>query len=197
MRLRKRGFVMLGTTMAVGALLGACTPEPPQTGSTPASTPTPSASTQTESPVEREQRLDFEAAEKAYRAATAEQSRLYRRGGAQKATAALKETATGEYLAFSVRQLRSVKKQRLKITGRLVIVGIERTAWKDGSVILTSCEDGSSTKVIDKAGHDVRPKGPALGVQELTVVKQKQRWLVSDVESTLVKTFEGRPCAIE
>ena len=153
MRLRKRGFVMFGTTMAVAALLGACTPEPPPTGPTPATTPTPSATQPTESSIEREQRLDFEAAEKAYRDNLAEQLRLYHRGGASKATKALKATATGDYLSFTVEQLRSVKKRRLTVKGDLRVVGVVRMAWKEESVVLTSCEDASQTRIIDRRGE--------------------------------------------
>ena len=147
MRLRKRGFVMFGTTMAVGALLGACTPEPPPTGPTPASTPTPSATMPTESPVEREQRLDFEAAEKAYRANVAEQDRLYRKGGASKATSALKATATGEYLRFTVEDLRAIKRARKRVIGEAQPVTVDRTAWKVDSVILTVLASGAVSQL--------------------------------------------------
>ena len=58
----------LGTTMAVGALLCSCAPElPPTSSPTPVVAPTPSASTPAESPQEREERLAYEGAEKAYR----------------------------------------------------------------------------------------------------------------------------------
>ena len=68
MRLRARGFVTLGTTMAVGALLSSCAPElPPTSSPTPVVAPTPSATTPAESPQEREERLAYEGAEKAYR----------------------------------------------------------------------------------------------------------------------------------
>ena len=65
------GFVRIGAVIAGCALVAACTPEPgPTTTPTPAppttASPTPSA-TPTETEIERQQRLDFEAAEKAYR----------------------------------------------------------------------------------------------------------------------------------
>ena len=74
------GFVRIGAAIAGCALVAACTPEPgPTTTPTPAppvsASATPSA-TPTETEIERQQRLDFEAAEKAYRASIAEQDRL-------------------------------------------------------------------------------------------------------------------------
>ena len=58
----------LGTMVAVGALLSSCAPEPPPTSSpTPVVSTDPSATTPAESPQEREERLAYEGAEKAYR----------------------------------------------------------------------------------------------------------------------------------
>ena len=61
----------VGAVVACCALAAACTPEP-----VPASTPssTPAATTPTESQIERQMRLDYEAAEKAYRVALADKS---------------------------------------------------------------------------------------------------------------------------
>ena len=69
----------LGTTMAVSAMLSSCAPElPPTSSPTPVVAPTPSASTPTESPQEREERLAYEGAEKAYRTFITEYSRVVR-----------------------------------------------------------------------------------------------------------------------
>ena len=103
MALRVRGFVRTGATIAACTLIAACTPEPPVVN-----TPTPSASTPTASPtpteseIERQMRLDYEAAEAAYRASIAEGDRLARRGGVRKATPALKAVATGDYLRLQI-----------------------------------------------------------------------------------------------
>ncbi len=67
MALRRRGFVSVGAVVTCCALAAACTAEPAST-STPA--PTPAATTPTESQIERQMRLDYEAAETAYRAAS-------------------------------------------------------------------------------------------------------------------------------
>ena len=74
MALRVRGFVRTGAAIAACTLIAACTPEPPvvntptPSASTPAASPTP-----TESEIERQMRLDYEAAEAAYRASIAEE----------------------------------------------------------------------------------------------------------------------------
>ena len=74
MALRRRGLVTVGAAVACCALVAACTSEP-----TSVTTPslTPPAKTPTESQIERQMRLDYEAAEKAYRANMREQDRLY------------------------------------------------------------------------------------------------------------------------
>ena len=63
----------VGAVVACCALAAACSPD-----QAPASTPspTPAATTPAESQIERQMRLDYEAAEKAYRANMAEQDRL-------------------------------------------------------------------------------------------------------------------------
>ena len=64
MALRGRGFMSVGAAVACCALAAACTSEP-----APSSTPSlsPAATTPTESQIERQIRLDYEAAETAYR----------------------------------------------------------------------------------------------------------------------------------
>ena len=64
----------VGAVVACCALAVACSPN-----QAPASTPslTPVATTPAESQIERQMRLDYEAAEEAYRANIAEQDRLY------------------------------------------------------------------------------------------------------------------------
>ena len=80
----------VGAVVACCALAVACSPN-----QAPASTPslTPVATTPAESQIERQMRLDYEAAEEAYRASIAEQDRLARAGGVQRATAELEATA--------------------------------------------------------------------------------------------------------
>ena len=68
----RRGLVTVGAAVACCALTAACTSEPAP-GAT--SSPTSQAVTPSESQIERQMRLDYEAAEKAYRANMAEQDR--------------------------------------------------------------------------------------------------------------------------
>ena len=108
MALRRRGFVSVGAVVACCALAAACSPD-----QAPVSTPSPPpAATPAESQIERQIRLDYEAAEKAYRANRAEQDRLYQAGGATKATSALKATATGSYLRITVEVAARISRRR-------------------------------------------------------------------------------------
>jgi hypothetical protein len=192
--LRRRGFVSVGAAVACCALAAACTPEsvPVQTSS-----PTPTATIPSESQIERQMRLDYDAAEQAYRDNMAEQDRLYQDGGAVKATPALRSTATGSYLRITLESLRDIRKVGWHAIGGTKIVGVVRNrGWKSGRVELTSCEDNETVRFVDKSGKDVTPKGPALYVQALTVIREGGRWKVSTALTTKVGTFEGQPCGL-
>jgi hypothetical protein len=141
-------------------------------------------------------RLDYEAAEKAYRANMAEQDRLYKAGGVAKANPALKATATGSYLKITVKSLDEVRRLGWHAVGNTKIVGVVHDkGWKDGRVELTSCEDNEIVRFIDKSGRDVTPEGLALYVQALTMMKKGGSWKVSMALTTKVETLEGQPCA--
>jgi hypothetical protein len=188
-----RGFVRVGAVVACCVLAAACTSEQPPV-SAPA--PTPAATTPTESQIERQMRLDYEAAEKAYRANMAEQDRLYKAGGAVGATPVLKATATGSYLRINLESLRDLRKSGWHATAGTRIVGVVRDGgWRDDRVGLTSCEDNEIVRFVDASGEDVTPKGLALYVQALTVVRKGGQWKVSRALTTKVNTFDGQPCA--
>jgi hypothetical protein len=190
--LRRRGFVSVGAIVACCALAAACSTDPAPV-STPS--PTPVAATTAESQIERQMRLDYEAAEKAYRANLAEQDRLYQAGGTVEATPLLKGTATGSYLRISLQSLGDVHKSGWHATAGTRIVGVVRDGgWTEDRVGLTSCEDNEIVRFVDKSGRDVTPEGLALYVQALTVVREGDRWKVSKALTTKVKTFEGQPC---
>jgi hypothetical protein len=185
--------VSVGAVVACCALAGACSPD-----QAPASTPspTPIATTAAESQIERQMRLDYEAAEEAYRANMAEQDRLYKAGGTVEATPLLDATSTGSYLRISLKSLRDVHEAGWRATAGTRIVGVVRDGgWKGDRVGLTSCEDNEIVRFVDKLGKDVTPDGSALYVQALTVVRESGRWKVSAASTTKVKTFEGQPCA--
>ena len=192
MALRRRGFVSVGAVVACCALAAACSPD-----QAPASTPSPPpvATTPAESQIESQIRLDYEAAETAYRASTTEQDRLYQAGGATKASAALRATATSSYLRITLRSLRDIHESGWHAEGNTKIIGVVRNGgWRKNRVGLTSCEDNNAIRFIDRKGEDVSPKIERRYVQELTVVKVSERWKVSAANSTRVHSFEGQPC---
>jgi hypothetical protein len=183
--------VSVGAVVACCAL-AACTQELAQTSSP---SPSPRVTTPSESQIERQMRLDYEAAEEAYRANISEQDRLARAGGAEQATAALKATAEGEYLSSAVASLALIKRKGWRGSGSTTISGIGRVGWQEKNVRLVSCEDGSRLRLLDNAGKDVTPRGASQFVQRLVVVQRAGRWKVSTFDSISVKTLEGQPCA--
>src|SRR3954447_8355089 len=78
----------------------------------PSPSPTPPAQTPTESAQQRQERLDYTAAEKAYRTFRAEYGRVLRAGGAKEPTRVMKATAGGDYLATFTRVIRSYKEAK-------------------------------------------------------------------------------------
>ena len=190
MALRRRGFVSVGAVVACCALAVACTPEPAS-----APSPTQVSTTPTESQIERQMRLDYEAAEKAYRANRAEQARLYQAGGTTKASSEMRATATASYLRITLEALRRIKKSRWHATGETEVVGVVANGgWRENEVGLTSCEDSSVVRFYDDSGKDVTPSTNRRYVQALKVVKLSGRWKVSKAVTTKVDSFQGQPC---
>ena len=182
----------VGAAVACCALAAACTSEP-----APSSTPSPirAATTATETRIERQVRLDYQAAERAYRVNMAEQDRLYEAGGVARATPALKATATGSYLRVTLESLREVRRLGWHAIGSTKIVGVVRDGgWTRSRIGLTSCEDNGIVRFVDKKGRDVTPKGRALYIQALTVIREGGQWKISTAATTQVKTFDGKPC---
>jgi hypothetical protein len=190
--LRRRGFVTVGAAVACCALTAACTSGPAPSNASSAS---PAATTPTESQIEREMRLDYEAAEKAYRHNMTEQDRQSRLGVAVK-TEDLKSTASGNYLLFVLQVLRDIRDSGWRARGSTTIRGIARDGWQKDQVRLSACEDNSSVTFVDKKGRDVTPKNVVrIYVQDLTVNRLGGRWKVTDVQSRPVDNFEDASCA--
>jgi hypothetical protein len=191
---RRRGVVTLVAAGAGCALLAACSPSPPAATPTPSITSASPSATPTESAIERQMRLDYEAAEKAYRANIAEQDRQSQLGIAE-ATPALTSTASGFYLKAVLDGLRSIRNSGWKAVGVTDILGVSRSGWKVDDIRFVSCEDLSRIRFIDKSGKEVKPKGTTLKyLQDLRVHRFKRTWKVIDLESKQVKTFDGVPC---
>jgi len=187
--LRRRGFVSVGAVVACCALVVACTPEQPAS----TSSPTPASTTPTESQIERQMRLDYEAAETAYRAAVAEHDRQAQLGIAS--AAELKQTATGVYLDFSLRSLRRSRDAGWLASGETKIIDVVGSGWQDGTVRLIACEDSSGVRFTDKRGKDVTPRIRRTYLQDLRVSKVGADWEVADISTKVVKSFTEQPCA--
>ena len=169
----------LGTTMAVGVLFGSCAPEVPPTSSpTPVVAPTPSASTPTESPQEREERLAYEGAEKAYRTFITEYSRVVRSSDRPHVTQPMRRNASGPYLKAYSKFIKQRRESRVRSSGPFTVGQVERVAYAPNQVLLTACEDGSKAKVVNRKGRVVG-RGE-IGTIDLTVRFVKSRWVVWD-----------------
>ena len=200
MGLGVRGFMRIGAAIAGCALVAACTPDQPPAVTptpTPSVTPSPTRSaTPTETDIERRMRLDWEAAEKAYRSAISEGDRLARQGGTSKATPALKTVATGDFLDLQLLNLRLLKSRGWRFEGGVTILAVRRGGgWHSTELNLLSCEDNSSWKVIDRRGRDVTPQNQPDYVQSLTVKRVDNVWKVSGVSSEKVKNVTEKDCA--
>jgi hypothetical protein len=142
-------------------------------------------------------RLDFEAAEEAYRGNRAEQARLYQAGGTKNATPEMRATATASYLRITLEALRRIKKMGWQASGMTEIVGVVANGgWKKNEVGLTSCEDSSVVRFFDRSGKEVTPSTDRRYVQALKIVKLHGRWQVSKAVTTKVNSFEGQPCKV-
>ncbi len=177
MPLGGRGFVSVGAVVACCALAAACTSEPAST-STPS--PTPAATTPTESQIERQMRLDYEAAEKAYRDNIAEQDRLAQAGGVQQSDACAQ---VHRRRRISVRSTSLTRIHRKEGLARHAVARQSsascRVGWQEKRVRLMSCEDGSRLRFIDSSGKDVTPKGDARFVSISLCGQRGGRWRVS------------------
>ena len=152
MALRRRGFVSVGAVVACCALAVACSPN-----QAPASTPslTPVATTPAESQIERQMRLDYEAAEKAYRANIAEQDRLYQAGGIAKLQPLTQSDRNRRHISgLPLQSLRAFKKAGWHATGVDDDRGRRANGgWQENEVGLTSCEDSSRHAVLRPIGQ--------------------------------------------
>lgn len=124
----------------------------------PSPTPTPTPTVQTSPPetsLERQQRLDFAAAEKSYRAFMAEMDRVGKAGGASTATPTMKKHAAGPLLEFYSAAARQQKQRGVKYTADTVIGYVRTGAYSPEQLSMDVCEDNSKNKVLDKNGKVV------------------------------------------
>ena len=143
------GAVVLMSTLA----LTGCTPDGPA-GPTPSlssAAPTPLETTQ-----ERQERLDYAAAEKSYRTFRAEYERVLRAGGAKDATATMKNTAGGGYLKTFTEVVQAFSANGSRDTGRETIAYVRPSGYASDSLALEVCEDSRSVVTIRRSGHRSR-----------------------------------------
>nr|WP_294692334.1 hypothetical protein [uncultured Friedmanniella sp.] len=135
-----RGRTGVGAAALVCAVaLGGCTAD---AGTQPTPSPTPSAATPTESAAERQERLDYAAAEKAYRTFRAEYGRVLRAGGAKEPTKLMRETAGGDYLKEFQEIVAAYEGIGARDEGRERIAYVRRTGYSRTTLVLDVCEDG-------------------------------------------------------
>ena len=195
MALRGRGFMSVGAAVACCALAAACTSEP-----APSSTPSLSpAATPTESQIERQMRLDYEAAETAYRANMAEQDQplpswrcpIEATPAAQSHRQRLvPDGSTLESLRDDQKGWLACNRQRPRSSA-----WSRDDGWTASQVGLTSCEDNSGREVLDESGQgrDAQ-ESRALMSRHSRSSERGSRWKVSTAVTTKVKAFEGQPC---
>ena len=148
-------------TVLACALGAGCTPDP---GAGPTVSPAPTSPSATalptppETDIERQMRLDYEAAEKVYRRFRAEYRRVLRAGGAKQATTVMKETAGNGYLEETEAVVKAYKNfGDHQEGGRERIVYVRYRGWKAEQVTLAVCEDSRSIKALDKDGKSLGP----------------------------------------
>jgi hypothetical protein len=181
-----------GAVLVLGLLVAGCTPDP---GRTPTVTPVPSVTSATPSPTptenaqERQQRLDFEAAEKAYLTAFAESGRLAVAGGVNKPTKVMLANTDGFYLDVQLNDLKVLKKNGWHADRPSTTTVMSDGGWSPDELGLTACEDGSKLRLLDQQGKEVAKDRPMRFVQTLTATRSDGRWKITDVESKAVEDF--------
>jgi hypothetical protein len=150
MKLRSRAF-QLGAALALCSLAAACTQPPTPPAPTP--TPAPASTSPSETQLERQTRLDFEAAEKAYLAFKTEYARVATAGGTTQATDAMRATAAGPYLSVMTDFLAQTKAAGKRQEGAVRVAYIRRGAYSPQQLNLDVCEDGTRVRNVTKDGH--------------------------------------------
>ena len=167
-----RGRTGVGAAALLCAVaLGGCTAD---AGVQPTPSPTPSVATPTESAEERQERLDYAAAEKAYRTFRAEFGRVMRAGGAKQPTARMRATAAGPYLKEFTEIIRAYEGLGLRTTGKERIRYVRPAGHGPQELNLEVCEDSSGLMEVDIDGKVV-PAGE-IRIASIQVRATKSGW---------------------
>lgn len=187
MKLRKRATGVLGAAVAVCVLAAACSPHAPPPVAPP---PSPVArATPPETALERQTRLDFEAAEKSYRAFRAEYMKVAQRGGAYEPTSTMKRFADGPYLEAMVNFTSQTKQAKKRSVGEVEIAYVRPGVYSPKELILNTCEDGTRVRNVDRRGRTVS-SGVAARLT-LVIRKRQGRWVVWNGDDEKVKSCLG------
>lgn len=184
---------MAGGRKAVGAAallcvlaVTGCTAEAGTPAPSVSSPPAPSASP-TETEQERQERLDYAAAEKAYRTFRREYGRVLRAGGAKKPTKVMRATAGGEYLETFSRVIRGYRELGSREVGREKIVYVHHGGYAADVVRLDVCEDSSDTRTVRRNGQTVKGE---VRTAALEVRQVSGSWKVWSGSGKLVRSCE-------
>lgn len=161
-----------------------CTPD---TISEPTPSPTPAVQTPTESAAEKQERLDYAAAERAYRTFRAEYGRVLRAGGAKEPTMLMKQTAGGEYLKAFAEVGRGYRILGSRTEGSEVARYVRPAGYSEKSIILNVCEDSSDVVIIRTKGANGRGE---IRTAELRLRKLHGVWKLWSGNGKLVDSCE-------
>lgn len=150
MRAGKMSRRLAAMTLLASVTAG-CSPDP---APTPAPPP-PVSQTPTESAQEMQQRVDYEAAEKAYRTFRGEYNRVLRAGGSNKPTQVMNRTAGDGYLEDVQRVAEAYKGLHYHQAGEEKVTFVKRGGYSTSSIALDVCEDTSSVRTLNNKGNVV------------------------------------------
>ena len=165
-------------------VLVGCTPDP---AVTPSPSPTATSATPTETAAERQERLDYAAAEKAYRTFRAEYGRVLRAGGAKEPTKVMKETAGGDYLDTFTEVIRSYRTADSRAIGEERIDYVRFGGYTPTRLVLDVCEDGSNTKIVIP---DRSPEEGEIRTASIEVRKVGSKWKMWSGSGTKVDSCD-------
>ena len=189
MTLKARAFSYLGAFSAVCALLAGCTPADGTIPAPPPATPASASATPPETAQQREERLAYEAAEKAYRTFRAEYNRLHKsEGGSAKPTSVMQDNAAGPYLKSMLAFLKHKVDHKRHSDRGVRIAYVHRGGFSPQELVLLACEDGSKVKILNRTGEQVSHGG----VSKLTLYVRpiQGRWKVWNGDQEMVRACD-------
>src|SRR5215207_869614 len=182
--LKARAYCYLGAFSASCVLLAACTPAN-GTIPTPPATSSPASAIPPETAQEREERLAYEAAEKAYRTFRAEYDRLYQiPSSPSKPPKAITQNAAGPYLKVMMGFLTYSAERNRRADRAMRIAYVRPGGYSLEELVLETCEDGSRIRVLNPQGKQVGHGGTS--ALKLIVRRVDGRWKVWDGDQTVV-----------